>query len=226
MYTIRRGTRGWSLLEAVVAAALLLLCLAALYELLVPGLRAWTISNRRSHLRQGVLSTITRVSHDLKLTCVESVVIIPAMVLDPDTGRLESSDAVSFLWAFDERGEFLTDSEDGRPAWQRYEVIYHDPNTRQVHVGWRSLDRTRNVERRLSAFTRQPLTDPVIGRLVRGLAVKGRPRGSPPSGTPEPRILRANPFSIEVRGRDEDEECSLETSVSTLLVGNPAYADE
>ena len=210
------------------ASALALLCLTAMYELFVPGMRAWTVSNRRSHLRQAVLVTMSRVSHDLKSTCVESVVIAPGTARYADAPQDEDSDRVTFAWARDDQGHFRRRPLDGAPDWQQYEVIYHDPRLQEVRIAYRTpfrYDPVTGALCRLEAFSGVRSREHVLARGIRGFSVRGRPRGNTPAGTRETAILRANPFSIRVHGRDEDEDCTLQTAVSALMVVNPSMAE-
>lgn len=225
MCTASRKSRGISLAELVIASFVGLLLLTATYELLVPGLRAWTASNRRSHVRQGGLATLTRIGHDLRMTCIESVVLVSGEGTDPLTGAPEDTAWLSMLTACDETGE-LRRHEDGFPEWQRYVVIYHDPQSQQVRLGYRELlfDETKSppqLRYRLENFAPQD-QDRVIGRKIVGLRVEAEQSSDQDAVEAQSAILRANPIVLRIHIRDDAEDCVLETAASAALVGNPA----
>lgn len=229
MSTVARR-RGTTLAELVVASALATLLLSATYMLMVPGLRAWTVSNKRSHVRQTALALLNRLAHDLRGACVESVVTRPRTWVDPETGSTEDAVDISFLNAFDGQGR-IGQNEDGQIVWRSYEVIYLDTAVRTLYIGQRDLleDARGNLVMRLEAFAPDPVRDRPLGRGVCGLwaqptidslattFLRGEGTGSD--------LVRINPVYARIHVRDEQEDCRLSTAVNALLSGETVTAE-
>ncbi len=228
MSTIRSAGRGWTLVEVIVASFVGMLLLTATYELMVPGLRSWAASNVRSHLRQNALAVLARVAHDVKMSSIDSLVVLPGKWTDPESGVEEEACAITLMSAFDDAAQ-LRQREDGTAIWQKYVVFYLDTARHELRIGERPLayDATGSILYRLQQVVPDAARDRTIGRNVRGLgletAIDPFSMDFVPSGDAAP-VVRTNPVLLRLHLRDHLEDCRLETSVATLVVGDPTYA--
>lgn len=208
--------RGATLLELTIAMGLGMMLLASAYALLSPGLRTWAHTNTRAHLRQQVTTSLTRVVHDLSLTCIDSVVI------EHQRNGKEGCDAVGFLSPYDDQGNIRT-LDDGTPDWQRYEVLYLDADRREVRVGYRPLvrDEDEAIVYRQPGIVADFANDHTIARNVEALLFDADLEPTDDRFelvTPET-PTRQNPVRVTVHAHHLEEDCRLNTAVSSLLPG-------
>lgn len=203
-----------SLLELVVATAIAMLLLTATYELMLPGLGAWTSSNERAHLRQHALSLLTRIRHDLEMTCSDSI----WMATSTDPGTQEATATLTFLDATDASGNIHV-ADDGSVIWQSYEVIYHNPVESQVSLGHRPLQYSASNElvRHLTTVVRDPYRDRCLCRQVVGLSVES-PIDTFFAVDQDP--TRLCPVVVRAHLRDLHQDCLLETAATSQLYAN------
>lgn len=228
MPPLQRSPRGMSLAELVVASAIGMLMLTATYELMIPGLRSWALSNKRSHVRQSALAVVNRVAHDLRASCIESIWTSPDTVVDPDTGLTEDATSLSFLSACDTSGR-IRQRSDGSVIWQCYEVLYLDGPRQILYIGTRPLafDESGCLVYRLESFRPDPDRDRPLSRGVRGFKAEATldPLAARFGGTGsvlDP--VRTNPVTVTVHVHDLEEDCRLFTAVNTGLAADPANA--
>lgn len=221
----RASALGMSLAELVIASFLALLLMTATYELLIPGLRAWTVSNKRSHVRQTTLLSLNRIARDLTASCVESVLVRPGALTDPTSGATEEAYGMSFLSALDDSGR-IRQQADGSIIWQRYEVVYLDPWRHVLYIGYRPLlfDDSENLAMRLEHFAPDPSVDRPLARGVRAFWAEAAvdALASDFSDSSEP--VRTNPITLGIHVRDDTEDCTLTTAVNAALAGDPIDA--
>lgn len=213
-----------TLTELVVAMFIALLMLTAAYQLLIGGLRSWTTANMRSHVRQTALSVLTRIIHDVKMSSVEALVVIPGTYDDAETGDHEEASSLTLLCPYDDQGR-IRYRDGGEVVWQKYLVFYLDGPRHEIRLGERPLvyDATGSVLYRLKTFVPDP-RDRVIGRNVRGLGIETAvdPYARDFGASPAAAQTRTNPVTVRLHVRDRNEDCRLETAASTLLVGEAA----
>lgn len=226
MSTIRR--RGVTLVELIVAMAVGLLLLTATYELMIPGLRSWSVATVRSHVRQTALAILTRMAHDVKMSSIESLVVIPGSGPDPDGGAIEERCALTLMSPIDDDG-VLRQRDDGTAVWQKYVLFYLDVPSHELRIGTRPLqfDPTKSVPVRLATFTPDPARDRVIGRGVRGLGVETAIDrfAKDFQALGDAGVMRANPVLLRVHIRQNGDDCTLENAIATQLVGDTAGGD-
>ena len=222
--SVRRPGRGFSLAELVVGMFLIVLLMSAAYEMLIPGLRAWTVANKRSHVRQTSLLAINRIARDIEASCIESVTVQPDTHIDPETDHAEDAYTVSFLSAFDASGQ-IRERPDGSIIWQQYEVVHLDAVRHLLYLGYRPLlyDESDNLVMRLETFTPDPLDRP-LARGVRGFSAETAVDELASVFSDPAAPARTNPVTLKVHVRDDTESCTLSTAANTGLAGDPVEA--
>lgn len=119
----RRG--GFSLLEMVVAMALLAIVLDILYQLLVPGLRVWMNGSARAELQQSGVVATNWLAQEFTTSTGDSVVIEHLQYTDP-SGQTRSCDTLSFYSPFDDSHQVQYQPPLGTLLWQKRVIYYMD----------------------------------------------------------------------------------------------------
>lgn len=200
------------------------LLMTATYELLIPGLRIWTVANKRSHVHQTALYALNRISRDLESSCVESVAVRTDISTDSESGRVEEASALSFLSAVDDKGE-IHERTDGTIVWHHYEVIYLDGARHLLYIGIRPLqyDDSDGLVMRLESYAPDPLDRP-LARGVRRFSADAAVDALASSFVDPAAPVHTNPVTLKIEVRDDTETCALTTAVDTALSGDPIDA--
>jgi len=200
------------------------LLMTATYELLIPGLRSWTVANKRSHVHQTALYALNRIARDLEASCVESVQVRTDFSTDSESGQVEEASALSFLSAVDDKGE-IHERTDGAIIWQRYEVIYLDAARHTLYVGQRPLqyDDSDGLVMRLESYSPDPLDRP-LARAVRRFSAEAAVDALASSFSDPAAPVHTNPVTLKIEVRDDTETCTLTTAVDTALAGDSVDA--
>lgn len=107
-------SRGTSLLEILVAGAMLSLLMTVLFAVFFQGTRAWRLADARTELHRNATKLIARFSREAQQSQYASL-------------SLESH-GLGFISAQDTGGVFQL-GPDGRPSWQAYLLYYKDPDS-------------------------------------------------------------------------------------------------
>jgi prepilin-type N-terminal cleavage/methylation domain-containing protein len=122
-----RRTRGFTLLETIVAMGVFSILLASLFLIYTMGANAWMKSDTNSELLGKVQVLTSRVSRSVARSSFLSLNVHSA------------GDAVSFLSPVNDAGEFQYDPFLNRPLWQEYLFIYRDAANGQIREASRSV---------------------------------------------------------------------------------------
>lgn len=139
-----RVDRGVTLLETIIACAVMGVLITAVFMIYQMGVRAWTKTNTRSYLLQSLQTGTRRVTREAGLTIYDSVSITP------------DRRAISFLTSGN--GMAFEVDDQGRPKWDRYVIFYHDTATdtlRFTEQPYAPVDPT--VAERIEVYTGNPL---------------------------------------------------------------------
>jgi prepilin-type N-terminal cleavage/methylation domain-containing protein len=161
--------RGYTLIEILIGAALLLLIMGLLSSVLVPGMRAWSRSEKRSEAQQNALLVASRLSRELQFSNPDSIALQKRTAVDPQ-GRSVRRDAIVFLSNLDDEGAIVYDA-DGDQLWQRRLVFYHRGDSNEVRSQVLPLDPPVDDPDPLKVNTFEPtVKDRVVARGVRSLS--------------------------------------------------------
>lgn len=205
LYGRAHASAGMTLIEVLMAATLSLMILGALVILLRDGMRIWRAGQEHATAQQGALLAMHRVSRDLQLSDVKSVLVHGA-------GASPGKVGLSFLSA--EKDSRIQHDEYGRILWQKFAVYYHDLGTRTLRY---------REEPVATPDTTWPLGEPTHD--PESLTLEG-----PFHPAPEDRVVSANivgftpsvnpgsnPVSVEIRAADERDNAATVLRTSVVL---------
>ncbi|MEW6281906.1 MAG: prepilin-type N-terminal cleavage/methylation domain-containing protein [Candidatus Eremiobacterota bacterium] len=120
--SVARATkRGLTLVEVLVAAALLLLVLGLLASILIPALRAWMRQSQRSDAQRSALVVIKRLREEVRFGHPESV-------------TCPTPDSVVFLSSMNSQGRVSWNDYD--VLWQKWSYFYFQSGQVRLHEEW------------------------------------------------------------------------------------------
>jgi hypothetical protein len=130
MSNLRKIRRGTSLVEILVASALLGLLFYNIYRLLVPGMQVWMKSDKKVTLQQNALLGMYRLKDEIKETNQNTITL---REYDINTDKIDT--LICFASAVDNNGVLKnktvtnldgTKVEAPEPEWQKFVIFYRD----------------------------------------------------------------------------------------------------
>ncbi|MBI3924007.1 MAG: type II secretion system protein [Armatimonadetes bacterium] len=196
-----RRTAGMTLLEVLIANAIFLLLLGAVFLIYAQGSSAWRKGAIQAELLQQLQVISLRVGSNLEQSIYSSLTVTP------------SGDAVSFLVS---AGSSSIDPQTGYPSWSSYEIFYHKGQEllqRDVPLSPSARERTRPgpIEGYSpDAGGPQPLTAYLKG----GRVVARRIKSFRVEHIPTTQLIRLTAMAeIEPLHQDRPEKSTLSTLV-------------
>ncbi len=192
-----------SLIEVLVAGALLVLLLGTLASLLVPAFHAWRRTDIQSQAQQQCLIVTSLITREFQSSKPDRVHVQAAGAEDPP-GAAVRRDTLLFASSLDESGVAHLD-RGGDPIWQKIVYVYHSGGSREVRCRRAPLvpPTTDPLPLNPAAFV-PAADDAVVARFVRHLEFEQ----ADPSW----------PLRVVVEAAVEGRSSRLESAVSSLLV--------
>lgn len=110
-----------TLIETLIASAMLLMMLGALYQTLVLGLRFYQKTRDAAEIQQETLKVVAQVQTSLQSANAGSLTVLPPPLPGPSSPR---TPALIFVSAQSDDPYFRNDSATGKPLWQKFVCYY------------------------------------------------------------------------------------------------------
>jgi prepilin-type N-terminal cleavage/methylation domain-containing protein len=202
--------RGMTLLEVMVAAAILLIIISVSISCIVPAFKNYTKSQQQSTLMSNAQCAARTLDSEIKYGEVAGATIIPSTYVHPATGKTWQSFAIAFYSILKQDGSYEWD-KDGNPYWQKVGIFYLETSTGSLYYQENYITPTISLGRPASTFTPRHGSasnrDRLIARGIVGLYftdVTGAGSVTNPTGD----FIR-----IKVTGGDGETEFPLEASI-------------
>ena len=130
---MKTTTKGFSLIEVIVAGTIFLLLLGMIFVIYRAGADTWMKSDANSELLGKVQKLTTRMTREAERSTYLSA--SPRGPRKNTSGNpVDSSPerGFAFLTPVDNNGVFQFDPTTRRPLWQNYVIYFHDPATRTI----------------------------------------------------------------------------------------------
>lgn len=160
-----RRSAGFSVAEALVALSVLALLTGMIALVYRTGSESWQRMDRRAAASQSALLAADKVATEVEQSVYDSLSIGAG-------GR-----AAAFLSAFDpSAGVFAFDASNGRPVWQRYVVLYHDPASAELRKVEVPLATATQTAQPLDSLEDHLAGGRVLARGITSLTFEGQNR--------------------------------------------------
>ncbi len=120
-----KSKRGLTLIETMIASAILLMMLTAIYQTLVLGLRFYDKTRDAAEIQQEGLRVVAQLERAVQSANAVSVEVFPAPLPSPADPAMP---ALAFVSAETNHGFFEADAN-GAPNWQKSVMFYCQPKS-------------------------------------------------------------------------------------------------